>query len=968
MVFIMSEAFWSKPYDFLEKEDPEYVIVASELVELGIDPIRENVEVVVAQKAIHQHPGGFETVIANLSNDRALCEKMIEYDIRSIIHAEGRTVWDHVKKCIRIVNDLPIDKKLRTRLRLILFYHDFGKIAVAHSSLNQEATQKRIDKRRSLHAAMIGHETAELEAIENGLRANGMSGDELQKSLVVIKNHMHSTLASGKPTKTAEIIDSFAPTEEERKEITILLTYVLQVDGLATDHVELKDGKIIRSHNTIKAATTFDGIWSNYIAGKKMQQTQEAVVSSQKRDHMFILQVFGDTIQGYLRSRGVSVGDSLTIATRNLRAYLRACRHLPPDEIRTKVDLLDPDSIADILLTNLPDNPFVPKLKVFGEQAHRIERELYPIVEDQVITMATPHFSQLSGVTQLKEKPDFGDIDIIAERSELPTENLYKEIFGPNLIQVIADDNQDSILLQIPPYGTFHVDFIHAKNTDEFETKKTFYSKGYLSRMIARVARAAGYKYGVEGFAKRYKRSDGTYADFLITTRLEDGVSMLGFDLQAFDAIETVDDIVDFVQTSPFFDPKSFDPSTTNRSGRLALVRSPQARYMSERLSKSLIKPSATDKDVYFKELSPKKYEEYQQMIQAQSHQAEKQRKPLNGFVIAEVFGLDLKSEGRIIGGILGYINEHYPQAQQLDDTMKEAIARKFDLPILESNDALPSKSELIGVTEFKIPEVLRQERIDVFVGIIERFVAWDAEQQVFVKKLDAPLVDRFLVPYRSGPIALAGFKELIQKLGIEAQFPEISEVHGIGCEVYHAFLEDPQAAGLDDFFDISDYGSNSEEDREVFWAWIANQPPGSPVGQHVTALRMNIAPGEEVALLDDTYSLGTTSSGILPGMLIAALGRENVRYAIEHNQYIFPKNTGWIQAIIKHSVGRDMNKEALRLLVDSAKGGLDTLQAQETSFVDPDIYEKLMEVMRADAEEARPIIYERLTGRVPTI
>jgi hypothetical protein len=273
-------------------------------------------------------------------------------------------------------------------------------------------------------------------------------------------------------------------------------------------------------------------------------------------------------------------------------------------------------------------------------------------------------------------------------------------------------------------------------------------------------------------------------------------------------------------------------------------------------------------------------------------------------------------------------------------------------------------------MTEIRVPEILVAERIDSFTKIIGRFVQWDEEAETFIQRKNAPKVDRFIAPYRSAPIALAGFREIIQNLGVESLFPPISEARGIGHEIYDAFLNDPANRDLDELlFAIHDYGESAEEDREVFWKWLQKQPPDSPIGRYIVELRQIINPEETVALLDDTYNLGTVSAGVFPGMLIAALGREHVRYAIQHNQDIFPKNGGWIKWIMAHTFGEDIDKLTRDRLAMITKGGTDFLSFQHIQVEDDrKLHTKFMETMTRLSEEAYPIIYERLRGRTSTI
>lgn len=100
---------------------------------------------------------------------------------------------------------------------------------------------------------------------------------------------------------------------------------------------------------------------------------------------------------------------------------------------------------------------------------------------------------------------------------------------------------------------------------------------------------------------------------------------------------------------------------------------------------------------------------------------------------------------------------------------------------------------------EIIVPAELVAERINSFTEIIGKFVRWDQETMTYIKKEGAPKVDRFIVPYRSGPIAIAGLESLLADMGIgigkDGIFPAITYVHGLGYEILHAFENDPKNA-----------------------------------------------------------------------------------------------------------------------------------------------------------------------------
>lgn len=948
----------------LEHLTPEEQQIAQELAELEIPVIPENIAAALAQKAVPQHPKEFSEVIQNLSDRTALKANMIEFNIVSIIHSEGTTVWDHVKRSIQEVDSLAVDTSLALRLKILMLYHDFGKTIVADSPINTKATQKRLLNRRSLHAAMLGHERNGFDVMKAGLIANGLDEETVHDFLTIIRHHMNTGLATQNPLKTVEQIDSFAATDAKRQEITQLLAWVLQVDGAATEHIDLEDGELHITNNERKAAVTFEAIWAQYQRGKELQLQQDALAVRQQEDARFQRQVLGSDMQTYLRTRGIAEGPALTTAVRKLRMFIIEHRTTVPDVLKQKIDAVSNSFFSDEAPRKPQVNPYEAKLKVFGERADRIDKNLYHALENRVIMQSQHRFERLSGVAQLRDKPDFGDIDIIALSASPPTEELYKELFGDALLEALLSPNQDSLLIHLPPHGTFHVDFIHASTQEEFETKRSFYAKGYLSRMIGRLARIIGYKYGVDGFFKRYKLKGGADADFLITTRLEDGLQVLGYDAEAFKQIQTLEDIIAFIQTSPYFDASAFDTSDIQNVGQAQDTRSPQSRYLLEALATVERTSTEQDPDLYFKRCFPEKYAEFQAVLEAEQNRQTGLRKPMNGFVIAEQFGMNIKKQGKLVGEILTFVKTNFAGAEEITSEIRAAVQAEFNLTVSVGTEPPMIKEEELRTPEIVIPEVLITERNESIVKFIAQFVEWDVETQRYVKKMNAPNVDRFIVPYRSGPIAIAGLEKLLGQLGIAEFFPPFSKVHGIGYEIYQLFSHSPRYAEVDEdgLFGVDAYSPNAEDDREVFWEWIQEQPDDSPVGKLVAELRQVVQPGERVALFDDTYSLGTITYGVLPGMLIAALGREQARYAIEHNCYIFPKNSGWLRAIVSSTFGSNLEEKERDARLDAIKGGDDMVGGERVvNSEDLQLHEKLQKKMEEELELAASFIEDEL-------
>ena len=95
-----------------------------ELADLGIEALPNNLEAFISQKNLQQHPVGYEDLLASIKDPYILKSLMKEKGIKSIIHSEGLTLWDHVKLSIQEIDLLDVPYEDKKDLKLIMFYHD----------------------------------------------------------------------------------------------------------------------------------------------------------------------------------------------------------------------------------------------------------------------------------------------------------------------------------------------------------------------------------------------------------------------------------------------------------------------------------------------------------------------------------------------------------------------------------------------------------------------------------------------------------------------------------------------------------------------------------------------------------------------------------------------------------------------------------------------------------------------------
>jgi len=235
----------------------------AELSAFGLMETPENIRAIIDQKNTKQHPDGFEDIFQHIRDDEYLKKEMAERGISSVMHAEGDTVWDHVKLAMSRA------KEEGSELVPAMLYHDLGKTAVRDTEENKTASQERLLKRGDLVQTMRGHDEARKEDIEKGLLSNEIPREKTALFSKLIENHMkQDAFKECAPQKLAKIILTFGENDNERKSSLLLLLKIFRLDSEATQIVELVDGEIKRHSKTPYA--DMDAIWEKYEKGKEI--------------------------------------------------------------------------------------------------------------------------------------------------------------------------------------------------------------------------------------------------------------------------------------------------------------------------------------------------------------------------------------------------------------------------------------------------------------------------------------------------------------------------------------------------------------------------------------------------------------------------------------------------------------------------------------------------------------------------
>lgn len=313
------------------------------------------------------------------------------------------------------------------------------------------------------------------------------------------------------------------------------------------------------------------------------------------------------------------------------------------------------------------------KTKLFGESAERIKKAEYESLVTEILGETKSFFQRIEPVQQLADKESFGDIDLVCLKDSACDRTFFKEVFGEDLIDYRRNGPIYSTLLRLSESNQIHVDFISAQDKEGFERQMVYFSKGHLSSIIGMMAKKLQFKYGTEGFFKRFKDAKENWHDVLVTGSLHDGMKVLGFDPEKYDEIQTVDDIVEFVAASPYFDSSFFEHKNLTRRDRESVNRVATQCYLVNKFADLHQRRTIEDEDVLFKQHFPREYEKYLEKVDEINREIQ-QRVVIDGNLIMGVF--DLKP-GTAVGTVLKYLKENHPSAQEITPELKVEIREK---------------------------------------------------------------------------------------------------------------------------------------------------------------------------------------------------------------------------------------------------------------------------------------------------
>lgn len=293
------------------------------------------------------------------------------------------------------------------------------------------------------------------------------------------------------------------------------------------------------------------------------------------------------------------------------------------------------------------------KHKLFGDRAERVSTEEMSSVFQEIRIAISTHIDALVATTSLADKTSHGDVDLVyIPRFDRNIRDTLMNAFGESILDESKNGDVYSILFDSKSVGKHvHVDFIKA-NEKNFRTKLQYFSYNDFSGVVGMFSKKLKFKYGSEGFFKRFRDKRGNFHDILISYDLRDGLRILGFDATKFDELKTVDDIVAFMLTSPMFDSSMVKHKELNQSDKKSMKR-PVVEYVVSKLREANAVATVTNEDYFFHKLFPEKDIEVVKECLRIDESVTPKFKKYDGNWITSTFKL---KPGPLVGSILKYL------------------------------------------------------------------------------------------------------------------------------------------------------------------------------------------------------------------------------------------------------------------------------------------------------------------------
>ena len=193
----------------------------------------------------------------------------------------------------------------------------------------------------------------------------------------------------------------------------------------------------------------------------------------------------------------------------------------------------------------------------------RYERAEFDTISVELMDMLRPDFKRVVMPLFYKNKPSFGDADIILSMEGFNgnMRNYITDKFNPN--EIFHNGNCWSF-----DYKELQIDLITV-SAEDFDTNKMYLSYNDLGNFIGRIAQGFGLKYGQEGLWYEHYFKGSNIARIPISKNYQDIFRFLGLSYERYlEGFDELEDIFEYIATCRFFNWKMFQLNQMNKINR----------------------------------------------------------------------------------------------------------------------------------------------------------------------------------------------------------------------------------------------------------------------------------------------------------------------------------------------------------------------------------------------------------------
>lgn len=280
-------------------------------------------------------------------------------------------------------------------------------------------------------------------------------------------------------------------------------------------------------------------------------------------------------------------------------------------------------------------------------------------------------------IRSYRNKETFGDLDFLYPiKCGYGNIEKVKGILGENftLSQEPVKNGDVTSYGIILEEGIFQVDFIGVPN-DRFCFAENYFAHNDMGNLLGRVARSAGVKLGHLGLFYIQRSPDNgsvVLKEHLLTSDWDIALSFLGYSTNQYhEGFDSLENIFEFVMSSPYYTFDKFDLTKRNRKARTRDSKRPNYRafleYATSHPRQEFVENTLQRTFNWF----PNFEEEYH-VCESNNHLNNLYKKKYNGDVVRAVTGL----EGKELGEFMSALSKELTRdvVLQLDEKYVEAL------------------------------------------------------------------------------------------------------------------------------------------------------------------------------------------------------------------------------------------------------------------------------------------------------